>query len=201
MMLFPTPVFGVPNGTTSASGTQGVSTGLQSASALHSDASPVSAVSSITQQNCQNWWENKPVFDKTRPLTVLPIMSRQPKEDWCPYCGQDVEEWEPRRKRKARRRHHNPGITIGSDVKRWFLCPHCKEKHPWYQYEWMQAVFLAIGVGATGAVNGFAREKLVYIGIIGVAVAMVLTIIFRFSYTRLMFRNRPARNNSSDIAD
>ena len=122
-------------------------------------------------------------------------MSRQPKEDWCPYCREEVERWEARRKRSPTR---NPNSTqkIRSNVKYWFLCPHCEQKHPWWQYEWMQAIFLAVGILSVGAINGFQRDRIVYTIGIGVAIAMVLTLVFRFGYVWYVYRDRPEKTPS-----
>jgi len=57
----------------------------------------------------------------------------------------------------------------------------------------MQAVFLAIGILGVGAINGFQRDRLVFTILIGVAIAMALTLVFRFGYVWYVYRDRPSK--------
>ena len=117
-------------------------------------------------------------------------MPRQPRETWCPYCRKSVDDWVARIKRKPRSRSQK-GITIGSQTKREYACPHCKQRHPWWQYQWLQAVFLAVGILSVGAVLGFKRDQVPWIVLIGVAIAMILTLAFRFTYVWFVYRGQP----------
>ena len=120
-------------------------------------------------------------------------MGRQPKEEWCPYCRKEVAQWQPRRKSKSR----HPTASnqkIRSNVRRWYECPHCGEKHPWWQYEWAQAVFFAAGFGIAGTFSGFERDRLVYTIGIGVVISIALTQVLRFGYVWYVYRDRPAND-------
>ena len=85
---------------------------------------------------------------------------------------------------------------MGSNVKYWFLCPHCDQKHPWYQHEWLQFVFVALGIGSVVAVRGYDQKDLIYAGIIGIGIGMALTLLFRILYVKYMYRNQPVSDQS-----
>ena len=114
-------------------------------------------------------------------------MSRQPREKWCPYCRESIDQWVSRRTRRQQ-------TQATSKVRYWFLCPHCDQKHPWYQYDWLQFLFVAIGVGSVIAVRGYTQNDWISTGIIGVAIGMALTLMFRIGYTRYMYRDQPAKD-------
>ena len=49
---------------------------------------------------------------------------------------------------------------------------------------------------SVGAINGFQRDRIVYTIVIGVAIAMVLTLVFRFGYVWYVYRDRPDKGPS-----
>ena len=85
---------------------------------------------------------------------------------------------------------------VGSNVKYWFLCPHCDQKHPWYQYEWLQFLFVAIGIGSVIVIRGYNQKEWISTGIIGIGIGMALTLLFRILYVKYMYRDQPVSDES-----
>jgi|GEM_PF-3518768 hypothetical protein len=121
-------------------------------------------------------------------------MSRQPKEKWCPYCRETVDQWESQRKKYSRRNSASQQ-KIRSDVKYWFLCPHCKIYHPWYRFEWLNPVVLILSALGVWAYHDFPQTnpmKMVPFFVSSVVVSFIVMLTFRVCYTKYCFRNPPS---------